>query len=356
MLKKYSINFAKINIYVRFAAISQFRKFINRLRKGNITIMAKQRFRYNTHTLSFEPIKTPLLKKFANLLIQFGLSIVIATIVYFSYTHFFDTPKERVLKREQAEIALKFELLGKMLAESDRALTDIQIRDNHIYRAIFEADTIPSTLRMGGFGGAARYNHLVPFSNSELLIDVATMLDQVSWKTYIQSKSFDEVINLAQNKEQMILSIPAIQPIAITDLARISDYFGSRKDPFTRERRFHHGIDFVGPIGVPVHATGSGKVITAEYSFFGYGKVIVIDHGFGYKTRYAHLHTINVNVGDEVTRGQVIASLGNSGRSTGPHLHYEVMLRNNTVDPMNYFNDMSSEEYEMMVRNVSPMD
>ena len=318
--------------------------------------MAKQRFRDNPITLYFEPIKTPLLKKFANLLIQFGFSIAIALIVYFSYTHFFDTPKEKVLKREQAEIALKFELLGKMLAESDKSLTDIQIRDNHIYRAIFEADTIPSTLRMGGFGGAARYNHLYSLSNSDMLIEVATMLDQVTWKTYIQSKSFDEVIELAQNKEQMILSVPAIQPISISDLNRISDYFGTRKDPFNRERRFHHGIDFVGPIGTPIYATGSGKVITAEYSFFGYGKVVVIDHGFGYRTRYAHLHTIDVNVGDDVTRGQVIATLGNSGRSTGPHLHYEVIYRNNTVDPINYFNDMLPEEYDTMVRNVNPMD
>jgi len=187
-----------------------------------------------------------------------------------------------------------------------------------------------------------------------LLIDIATKIDQITWKTYAQSKSFDEVIDLARNKEQMILSIPAIQPIAIDDLNRISDYFGVRRDPFLRTTKFHHGIDFAGPKGVPVYATGNGKVEVAEFSFFGYGNVILIDHGFGYKSRYAHLQKIIVKPGDTVVRGQIIGTLGNSGRSTGPHLHYEVIHRNKTVDPINYFNEMSPEEFNMMVRNVNP--
>ena len=316
--------------------------------------MGKKKFRYNPTTLSFEPIEIPALKKIANLAIQFISSLAIAIILYFSYTHFLDTPKEKILKREQAEIALKYDLLGKMLAEADIVLNDIQIRDNHTYRAIFEADTIPSTLRVGGMGGVNKYEDFRRFRHSELLIDIATKIDQVTWKTYSQSKSFDEVIELAKNKEQMILSIPAIQPIAIDDLNRISDYFGVRRDPFLRTTKFHHGIDFAGPKGVPVYATGNGKVEVAEFSFFGYGNVILIDHGFGYKSRYAHLQKISVKIGDTVVRGQIIGTLGNSGRSTGPHLHYEVIHRNKTVDPINYFNEMSPEEFNMMVRNVNP--
>ena len=315
--------------------------------------MGKKKFRYNPQTLSFEPIEISFLKKLANVAIQFGLSLIIAVIVYFSYTHFFDTPKEKILKREHAELSLRFEILGKMLSESDNLLTEIQLRDNHIYRSIFEADTISSSLRMGGLGGATRYDNLKGLSNADLLVDIATMLDQITWKTYIQSKSFDEVIDLAKNKEKMIVSIPAIQPISVNDLFRISDYFGSRRDPFTKERKFHHGMDFVGPKGVPIYATGNGKVIDAAFSFFGYGNVVLIDHGFGYKTRYAHLKSIDVKPGDEVTRGQIIGTLGNSGRSTGPHLHYEVIYRNNTVDPLNYFNDMLPEEFELMVKNAA---
>jgi murein DD-endopeptidase MepM/ murein hydrolase activator NlpD len=318
--------------------------------------MAKTKFRYNPHTLSFEPISIPFVKKLANVLIQFVLSLFVAVIVFFSYTYFFDTPKEKILQRENSELALKFELLGIKLEESVSILGEMQQRDNHIYRAIFEADTIPSSLRMGGIGGVDRYNNLSRFRNSGLLIDIATKLDQVTWKTYIQSKSFDEVIDLAKNKEKMIVSIPAIQPISYNDLNRISDYFGGRRDPFTRERSFHQGIDFAGPIGVPIYAAGNGKVITAEFSFFGYGNVILIDHGFGYQTRYAHLKKIGVKVGDTVVRGQRIGSLGNSGRSTGPHLHYEVIYRNRTVDPLNYFNEMSPDEYEAMVGKVNSVD
>jgi murein DD-endopeptidase MepM/ murein hydrolase activator NlpD len=171
----------------------------------------------------------------------------------------------------------------------------------------------------------------------------------------MQSKSFDEVIDLAKNKEQMILSVPAIQPVSVKDMARISDYFGFRRDPFTKEKKVHYGIDFVGPKGAPIYATGNGKVVSAEFSFFGYGNVVVIDHGFGYRTRYAHLQKIDVKVGNQVARGQVIGKLGSSGRSTGPHLHYEVLLRNKPVDPMNYFNDMSPEIFDSMVKNSSQL-
>jgi murein DD-endopeptidase MepM/ murein hydrolase activator NlpD len=318
--------------------------------------MAKRKFRYNPHTLSFEPIEVPVLKKLTNLAIQFVLSLAVAVIVFFSYTYFFDTPKEKILKRQNTEILVKFDLLAKQLEESSHLLADIQSRDNNIYRAIFDADTIPASLRTGGFGGVSHYSDFEGLSNSEFLIDIATKLDQVTWKTYIQSKSFDEVIDLAKNKEQMIVSVPAIQPISVKDLGRISDYFGTRSDPFTKQRRFHHGIDFAGPIGSPVYATGNGKVISAEFSFFGYGNVVLIDHGFGYKTRYAHLDSIAVKSGDTVIRGQLVGTLGNSGRSTGPHLHYEVLHRNRPVDPLNYFNDMTPEEYELMVSNVTPMD
>ena len=318
--------------------------------------MGKKKYRYNPSTLSFESIEVTTSKKFANVLIPFVYSLVIALIVVFTYSHFFDTPKEKILKREHAEIALKFEMLDKKLEEADFLLEDIQNRDNLTYRAVFDADTISSALRLGGMGGASRYDDLRKFSKSDLLVSVASKLDQVTWKTYIQSKSFDEVTELAQNKEQMILSMPAIQPVSVADLNRISSYFGFRSDPFMRNRKFHQGIDFAGSKGSLIYATANGEVIEAKFSYFGYGNNIIIDHGFGYKTRYAHLNAISVKVGDIVTRGQVIGELGNSGRSTGPHLHYEVIYRNGTVDPLNYFNDMKPEEYEMMVKKANTSD
>jgi murein DD-endopeptidase MepM/ murein hydrolase activator NlpD len=313
--------------------------------------MTKQKFRYNPQTLTFDHVDISLQNKLTKLAIRFLFSIIIAAIIGLTYSYFFDTPKEKILKRENAELALKFELFEKKVVEAGKTLEEIQNRDNRIYRSIFEVDTIASTLRLGGIGGSNHYSGFEGMINADLLTRTATLLDQVTWKVYIQSKSFDEIISLAKNKEQMILSIPAIQPVSINELSRISDYFGVRKDPFTKERKIHLGIDFVGPKGVPVYSTGKGEVVQAEFSFFGYGNVVLIDHGFGYKSRYAHLDKILVEPGQMIARGQIIGTLGNSGRSTGPHLHYEVIHRNNPVDPINYFNDMSPEEYDLMVKN-----
>lgn len=323
--------------------------------------MAKIKYRYNPNTLTFDHVATPLSKKLANVAIRFLISVILALIIGLTYSHFFDTPKEKILKRENSELALKFELLEKKISETSNVLEDIQNRDNHIYRSIFEVDTIPATLRAGGIGGSDHYNKFEGMRNSELLARTAALLDQVTWKVYIQSKSFDEITYLAKNKEQMILSVPAIQPVSVDELSRISDHFGVRKDPFTKQRKVHQGIDFVGPKGTPIYATGKGEVVNAEFSFFGYGNMVVVDHGFGYKTRYAHLDKLLVKPGQKVTRGQLIGTLGNSGRSTGAHLHYEVLYRNNPVDPINYFNDMSQQEYDLMVNNSkkeveNPMD
>ncbi len=315
--------------------------------------MGKTKFRYNPLTLSFERIEYSLPQKIAKVAIKFGYSLLIASVFVGTYSIFFDTPKEKILKRTNAEIRLNFELLENRIADANSVVDIIQRRDNHIYRSIFEADTIPSTIRLGGYGGSNRYNRFEAISNPEPVIRTLNMLDQLTWKVYIQSKSFDEVIEMAKNKEKMVLSIPAIQPVAVRDLVRMSDDFGYRRDPFTRQIKLHTGIDFAGPIGVPVYSTGNGVVVEANFSFFGYGNQVVVDHGFGYKTRYAHLHKMNVEEGQEVVRGQQIGTLGNSGRSTGPHLHYEVILRNNPVNPLNYFNDMSSDEYDQMVANFT---
>lgn len=315
--------------------------------------MGKTRFRYNPLTLSFERIEFTLSQRIAKVAIKFVFSLLVASVFLSIYSIFFDTPKQKILKRTNAEIRLRFEILENKIAEATMLVDAMQRRDNHIYRSIFEADTIPSTIRLGGYGGANRYNRFEAISNPEPVIRTLNMLDQLTWKVYIQSKSFDEVIEMAKNKEKMVLSIPAIQPVAVRDLVKMSDDFGYRRDPFTREIKLHTGIDFAGPIGVPIYATGNGVVVEADFSFFGYGNQVVIDHGFGYKSRYAHLHKIQVQVGQEVVRGQQIGLLGNSGRSTGPHLHYEVLLRNNPVNPLNYFNDMLPHEYDQMVANFT---
>lgn len=309
--------------------------------------MAKTKYRFNPHTLKFDVISHPLRKKIAKIAIHLLVNLTIAASLTYIYSIFLDTPKEKNIKREIANISLKYDLFQRKIQEDGRLVNEFQKRDNNIYRAIFEADTIPASLREGGYGGVNRYKAFEKFQHADLLVSTFKMLDQLSWKVYVQSKSYDEVIDLARNKEKMTHCVPAIQPVS---LKNISAYFGFRPDPFTRKSTMHYGIDFTGSIGTPIHATGEGIVIDAEYSFNGYGKQVLIDHGFGYKTRYAHLSKIEVKNGEKVTRGQIIGLLGNTGRSTGPHLHYEVMLRNVATDPLNYFNDITMEDYDKMVK------
>ncbi|RPH33650.1 MAG: M23 family metallopeptidase [Bacteroidales bacterium] len=309
--------------------------------------MAKIKYKFNPHTLKFDVISHPFRKKIAKIAIHLFVNLTLAATLVYIYSTFLDTPKEKNIKRDIANTILKYDLFQRKINEKVLLVREFQKRDNNIYRTIFEADTIPSSLKEGGYGGVNRYKSFEKYKHSDLLIKTFTMFDQLSWQVYLQSKSFDEVIDLARNKEKMTYCIPAIQPISQKS---ISAYFGFRADPFTHRATMHYGIDFTGDIGTPIHATGEGIVVDAEFSFTGYGKEVLIDHGFGYKTRYAHLSKIDVKSGDKVKRGQVVGLLGNTGRSTGPHLHYEVLLRNSAIDPLNYFNDLTIEDYDKMVK------
>lgn len=271
----------------------------------------------------------------------------------FAFTSFIDTPSVLALQRENADLLLNYELTRRQMDEMVDMMQELETRDNQLYRVIFESDPIPLSIRKGGYGGHEEYN----FGASEyadMLRHTSETLDELTWRAYIQSRSFDDVIALAKNKELLNECIPAIHPISVKDISRISDFFGPRKrHPVTGQVSFHHGLDFAGAIGTPIYATGDGVVESTSYSFGGYGNQVVVDHGFGYKTRYAHLHKISVEPGQKVKRAEEIGQLGNSGRSTGPHLHYEVIVRNKQVNPLNYFNNMSEEEYENMLKNAS---
>ncbi len=315
--------------------------------------MSKLKYQFNPYTLSFDIIRIPFYKKLTKILIHIGLYFAIFIVLGIGFSMFVDTPSVQGLKRTNSEYLLKYELTVKRLTEINSMLAEIETRDNNIYRSIFETDSIPLSIRRGGYGGTDRYASFYGNTNSGILIKTFRLLDEISWRSYIQSRSFDEVAEMAKNKERMIECVPAIQPISVKNLVRISDFYGFRSDPMTRVRTMHQGIDFAGPLGTPVYATGDGVVIEAGYSFSGYGYQVIIDHGFGYKSRYAHLNKVFVKVGEKVKRAEMVGELGSSGKSTGPHLHYEVILRNNTVNPINYFNDMTEEDYELMVKNYS---
>jgi murein DD-endopeptidase MepM/ murein hydrolase activator NlpD len=273
-------------------------------------------------------------------------AVVIMLIVY----NFFGSPKERMQQRELDYMKLQYQLLQERLQNIDLLLADMQERDDNIYRVFFEAEPIPGSVRRAGYGGVDRYDRLKGYKNSDLVVATSRKLDQISSGLYVQSKSFDEVFELAKNKAEMLASIPAIQPVKDIDLRRITSYFGIRLDPFYKVNKFHQGIDFSAPVGTEVFATGNGKVEMVEKSYWGYGNTIIIDHGFGYKTKYSHLHQFKVRKGETVKRGQLIATIGNTGKSTAPHLHYEVHKNNKPVNPIHFFfNDLTPEEYGLIL-------
>lgn len=323
--------------------------------------MPKIKYHFDSKTLTFKKVKLVWKEKVKRALAFLLVTGSTAVLINFVFTSFHKTPKEINLEEEREVFLSKYAGLNNRLGELSLIIDDIQQRDDYFYRSIFELEPIPPTVREAGFGGTNRYLDLEGYDNSKVIIGTAKKLDVLSKKIYVQSKSFDTVIELARNKEKMIACIPAIQPVALKDFTRISDYFGARKDPFTGKKRMHYGMDFTGPEGSDIFVTGDGVVVEAGYSIYGYGNRVVIDHGYGYKTIYAHLKKILVDEGQKVKRGDVLGTLGNTGRSTGSHLHYEIKLNNRPVNPINYyFNDINEEEYELMVEACSkrrtPMD
>jgi len=229
-------------------------------------------------------------------------------------------------------------------------LDDIQNRDDNIYRVIFEAEPIEKSIRKAGYGGINRYQNLRGYSNSELIIKTSEKVDQISKQLYIQSKSYDEIIELAKSKEKMLAALPAIQPVSNKNLSRMASGYGWRIHPIYKTRKLHTGMDFSAKSGTPIYATGDGKILAVKKSRKGYGNHVIIDHSYGYKTLYAHMKRSIVHKGQDVKRGEVIGYVGSTGTSVGPHLHYEVIKDGKKINPVNfYYNDLTPDEYEKML-------
>ena len=312
--------------------------------------MAKAKYRYNPHTLSYDKIELTLRRKVFKSLTFLGAGLIFGIIIYgITYT-FIDSPKEKQLKRDNAQMLSQYNILNKKLDQLAIVLNDVQHRDDNIYRIIFEAEPIAEEIRTAGFGGINRYKELEGYNDSELIIKTAEKLDQLSKQLYIQSKSFDDVFDMAKKKEQMLAAIPAIQPVSNKDLKRMASGYGYRTDPIYKVRKMHSGMDFTAKTGTPIYATGDGKILKVERKRSGYGNSVRINHGYNYTTLYGHMSKINCKVGQVVKRGDVIGYVGNSGKSTGPHCHYEVRKNGKPINPVNfYFNDLTPEQYDKMV-------
>jgi len=272
--------------------------------------------------------------------------ILVAIGLRIGFERQFSTPKEILYTKENLKLRTDYMLLNDKLYHVENLLAELGNRDDRIYRSILELEPIPSSIREGGTGGSLRYADIRSINDPELILDIFRMMDKISTKVQIQSNSLDDLYERALESRRLMACKPSIQPISPANHFWLTSSFGNRIDPFTKRRSLHCGIDLAGPYGLEIHATGDGVVEVSEYSRHGYGKEVVINHGFGYKTRYAHLQEIHVKQGEKVYRGQVIGLLGSTGRSTGPHLHYEVHHLNRSENPMYYFyENLSASEF-----------
>ena len=310
----------------------------------------KHHYHFNTKSLTFEKVKVSIKEKVRKILYIGATGLVFSAIVMLFAYNFFNSPKEKMLQREIEQYKLQYEILNERLDRVNTVLSDIENRDDNIYRTIFEAEPIPSTVREASYGGADRYAKFEGFDNSKLIIETTKKLDVLSRKLYVQSKSYDEVLELAKSKSKMMSSIPAIVPIR-NGASKICSGFGYRLHPIYKTLQMHPGIDIISPRGTPIYATGDGIVQTpGGYHLSGYGICIVINHGYGYQTLYGHMSRKSVNNGAKVKRGQLIGYVGSTGMSTAPHLHYEVWKNGTKMNPVNYFyNDLSPTEYQKVL-------
>ncbi len=310
--------------------------------------MAKVKYYYDTENLAYRKIITRTRKKIGVIVLFLVASALFGFLSFVALlnTPYFETPKNRLQAREIENLKLRYSILNRKMDQVDDVISAIEDRDNNLYRVYFNTSPIPDEERKSGFGGKNRYKELEGYDNSQLVLNTTKRVDVLSKELAIQSKSLDYILKLAKAKNNLLAAIPAIQPVKNENLKRMASGFGYRTDPFTKARKMHEGMDFTAKTGTPIYATGDGYVAKADNTASGYGNHIVIRHGFGYETLYGHLSRYKCRAGQHVKRGDIIGYIGSTGRSEGPHLHYEVHNNGKVVNPLNfYYGNISAVEY-----------
>ena len=314
--------------------------------------MARIKYYYDTETCKYERVKTKKTDIILNMLGILALTGVMAGGLIILYYNFFDSPKEVALNNRIKELQYYYDLKIEEIEQTNKAVEAIEYRDDNIYRIVLGAEPIDKNIRNAGSGGTDRYADIRDkrLVDEDMIIALSEKVDKLKRKVYIELKSQDELKSLAEKKVKLFAAIPAIQPVSNKQLVAIASGFGFRIHPIYKVKKMHTGIDFAAPIGTPIYATADGKIEEVSVKFSGYGKMVVIDHGFGYKTRYAHMHDFAVRTGQNIKRGELIGYVGDTGISTAPHLHYEVMMNGVLINPVHYFfNDLTPAEYEKVV-------
>jgi murein DD-endopeptidase MepM/ murein hydrolase activator NlpD len=315
--------------------------------------MSKVKYYYDSETLSYRKVKSKKARTFTYALLFLSAASLFGFFSYLIAANYVDSPKEKALIRENENLKLNFNYLNKRVDLAEQVLQNISDRDDNIYRVHFEANPVSEAQRKAGFGGVNRYKKLEGLENSEIIIASTKKIDLLTKEIEVQSRSLDEIEALAKEKIKLLEAIPAIQPVQNKDLKRVASGYGMRIHPILKTRKMHNGMDFTAKTGTPIYATGNGKVIKASRAS-GFGKVVYIDHGFGYVTKYGHMSKFNTKKGKNVKRGDIIGYVGNTGLSSGPHLHYEVHKNGKPINPVNFYHgDLTPEEYDIMLEKAS---
>lgn len=313
--------------------------------------MKKVKYYYNTHTLRYEKLETPLRVRLLQVIGFIAASIVTGLIIFVIAFQYIDSPKEKYLRQQNDDLKENYSVFMERIKQLELQMDEIANRDNTVYRSIFQSQPIPDSARIKDMEQKNEVKLVQRMGESELVKSIQNQLNNLSLRSAYQVKSFEEITNMINNKEKLLAAIPSIQPISNKNLTRVASGFGYRIDPVYKDRRGHWGLDFTAPMGTPIYATADGRVKDAGYNTGGYGNHVVINHGYGYETLYGHMLRIKARVGEMVKRGEVIGYVGNSGKSTGPHCHYEVHRSGIRVDPIYYFyNDLTPAQFDRILK------
>ena len=316
--------------------------------------MKKIKYYYNTHTLRYEKLETPLRVKILRVFGFIAAALVTAAIISFFAFRFVGSPNEKLLQNENERLKDRYRDLSVEVKNIEQKMDELEKRDNDVYRSIFEATPIPDSARAKALEKEQQIALVESMRESELINSLINSINNLGSRVISQKKSYEEVNELVKNKEQLLAATPAIQPVSNIDLERVASGYGYRIDPVYKTVKLHAGIDFTAPSGTPIYATAAGVVETAGFHAGGYGNHIVINHGYGYKTLYGHMVRLKKRVGQRVTRGEVIGWVGSSGKSTGPHCHYEVIKNGHKIDPVYFFyNDLTAEQFDRLLKKVA---
>lgn len=313
--------------------------------------MKKVKYFFNTHTLRYEKLTTPLRVRLLQVIGYIAASIVTGILIFAITFRYIDSPKEKYMRQQNDDLKQNYSVLMERVKQLELQMDEIENRDNNVYRSIFGSDPIPDSARIKDIETKKEVKLVQSMGETELVKSMISQLNDLSLRLGFQAKSFVDIADMVKNKEKLLAATPSIQPISNKNLNRVASGFGYRIDPIYKDRRLHAGLDFTAPSGTPIYATADGVVRDAGFNTGGYGNRVVINHGFGYQTTYSHMYRIKARVDERVKRGEVIGYVGSTGKSTGPHCHYEVHRNGVPVDPIYYFyNDLTPAQFDRILK------